>query len=134
MKGSMPAPRLPDVVFGKGDALEHFMGDYLVGMFDDAAPLDLSPVSDRTYRLIFEWNGMAVCLVRLQPGGVLQCAEVVDTVELDLLAPVDRTVGVQLVRQSPHVGAQAVRVAAGVVCVRQAGPLGAAWLQFSAAA
>jgi hypothetical protein len=134
MKGSMPAPRLPDVVFGKGDALERFMGDYLVGMFDDAAPLDLAPVVERADRLIFEWRGMAVWLMRLPPGGVMHAAEVVDTVELDLLAPVARSVNGLPVELGPAVGAQAVRVAAGVVCQRQAGPHGAAWLQFRGAA
>lgn len=133
MKGSMPAPRLPDVVFGKGDALEHFMGDYLVGMFDDAAPLDLAPVHAVQVAPIFAWRGMAVHLVRVPASHQFAAADEVDVVELDLLAPVARSVDGAPVDPGPAVGAQAVRVAAGVGCSRQAGPLGAAWLQFRAA-
>ena len=134
MKGSMPAPRLPDVLFGKGDALEHFMGDYLVGMFDDAAPLVIEPVQGVRGAPVFEWRGMSIVLVQLPPGGELSRADAVDMIELDLMAPVDRTVGVHLVRQSPHVGAEAVRIPAGVVCTRRAGARGAAWLSFRGAA
>lgn len=130
----MPAPRLPDVLFGTGDALEHFMGDYLVGMFDNAAPLVIAPVDALQVVPVFDWRGMSVFLVSLPPGGVTALVDDVDVIDLDLTSPVARSVEGVAVPPAPAVGAQAVRVAAGRRCVREAGPMGAAWLQFRGAA
>ena len=125
---------LPAVNYGAGDALEHYMGDYLVGMFDDARPLSLQPVAERTVTHVHAWRGMEVMLVRLPAGGSMVAIEPVDVVELDLVAPVARSVAGVPAPAAEHVGAQAVRVAAFQACQRVAGPHGGAWLQFRGAA
>jgi len=134
MKGSMPAPRLPDVIGGKGDALEHFMGDYLVGMFDDAAPLKIEPVQGVRGAPVFEWRGMSVVLVQLPPGGELSRADTVDMIELDLFVEIERSLAGVPVPAGQIIGIQAVRIPAGVACTRRAGAQGAAWLSFRGAA
>ena len=134
MKGSMPAPRLPDVLFGKGDALEHFMGDYLVGMFDDAAPLVIEPVQGVRGAPVFEWRGMSIVLVQLPPGGELSRADTVDMIELDLFVEIERSLAGVPVPAGQIIGIQAVRIPAGVPCIRRAGAQGAAWLSFRGAA
>jgi hypothetical protein len=133
MKGDMLALRLPNVINGKTDALEHFMGDYLVGMFDDAAPLLIAPVSTVQCSEVFKWRGMSVVLFQAPPGGVLDEADAVDVIDLDMLAPVARTIEGAPVDPGHGVGERAVRVAAWQRCVREAGPMGAAWLQFRGA-
>jgi hypothetical protein len=133
MKGSMPAPRLPEVIGGKGDALEHFMGDYLVGMFDDAAPLVIDPVQTVHAAPILRWHDMAVTLVQLPPGGELVSTTAVDMIELDLFVEIERIVGGAAVPAGHIIGIQAVCIPAGVECVRRAGSQGAAWIAFRGA-
>ena len=130
----MPAPRLPEVIGGKGDALEHFMGDYLVGMFDEAAPLVIETVQGARGAPVFKWRGMSVVLVQLPPGGKLSRADTVDMIELDLFVEIERSLAGVPVPAGQIIGIQAVRIPAGVPCIRRAGAQGAAWLSFRGAA
>lgn len=133
MKHGMPMPRLPDVIGGNGDALERFMADYLVGMFDEAAPLVIEPVQEMEAQPVFEWRGMTVTLVQLPAGGEYECAYKADAIELDLFVEIERAVGGVAVPAGQIIGIQAVRIPAGVECVRRAGEQGAAWLSFRGA-
>lgn len=126
----MPMPRLPDVINGNGDALERFMADYLVGMFDEASPLVIGNVESLHVQTVFEWRGMAVDLVQLPPGGELHSTADVDLIELDLFVEIERTVGSGAVPAGQIIGIQAIRIPAGKPCTRKAGIQGAAWLSF----
>jgi hypothetical protein len=126
-------PRLPDIIGGQGDALERFMADYLVGMFDEAAPLVISPVEVWHVASVFQFRGMAVELWQLPPDSTLERPEPVDVVELDLFVEIERRVGGADVAAGQIIGIQAVRIPAGVVCTRRARAQGAAWLSFRGA-
>jgi hypothetical protein len=130
MTPGMPMPRLPDVIGGNGDALERFMADYLVGMFDDAAPLAIGAAEEVELQHVFKWRGMAVDLVQLPAGGELHSTADADLIEFDLFVEIERAVGGVLVPAGQIIGIQAVRIPAGVPCTRRAGPRGAAWLAF----
>jgi hypothetical protein len=132
MKPGMPMPRLPEVIGGTGDALERFMGDYLVGMFDHANPLAFGAVPALSVSPVFEWKGFSVSLVQLPAGGVHASTDTADVIEFDVFVEIERSVGEDLFLPTDHVGIQAVRIPAGVPCVRRAGVSGAAWLAFKA--
>jgi hypothetical protein len=125
-----------NVLHGKDDDLERFAYDYLVGLFDEASPLELvAPLDDVTEQEVFSWRGMTVRLCRVPPGRIMLAMYAVDVVEVDILAPVRRTIDGVDVPQSAHAGAQAVRYPAGTVGTREAPAESAgAWLQFRAAA
>lgn len=130
MKPGMPMPCLPDVIGGNGDKLERFMADYLVGMFDDAAPLAVGAPEKVERQHVFKWRGMAVDLVQLPPGCELHSTSDYDVIELDLFVEIERTVGGVPVPAGQIIGIQAARIPAGVPCTRRAGADGAAWLSF----